>query len=271
MIHRNLRDTSVPALGFGTWQLTGKECTRSVETALEVGYRHIDTARMYENEAAVGEALANSGIARDDLFVTSKVWYEDLSSDAIQTECEASLEEIGLDYLDLYLIHWPNTDYPLEESLGALQELREDGMIKEFGVSNFPTSHLSQALAVTDQLFCDQVEYHALLGQEPLLKLACESEVLVTAYSPLAKGQLHQHPVLKAIGDVYGKSATQIALRWLVRQDNVAAIPRSSSEEHIQENFDIFDFELSQEEIAKINALPKDDRQIDPEWAPDWD
>ncbi len=271
MITRKIRDVSVPALGFGTWELTGDTCRKAVETALDIGYRHIDTARMYKNEEEVGQALQGSGIARDDLFVTSKVWHEDLDPDALQAECEVSLENLGLEYLDLYLIHWPNPDIPLEESLGALQQLRDDGNIREFGVSNFPSSLMKEALDINENVFCNQVEYHVFLGQDEVRKVGREADMLITAYCPLAQGDVMANNVLEQIGNLHGKSPAQVALRWLLQQNQVAAIPRSKNPEHIRANFETLDFELSEEEIAKIDALPKDDRKIDPEWAPDWD
>lgn len=240
-----------------------------METALEAGYRHIDTATIYGNEEAVGMALETAQIPREQLWITSKVWYENLAPDAIKKEVDESLERLQLDYLDLMLIHWPNPQCPLEASIQTLAELREAGRIRQLGVSNFPSSLLKEALAY-GPVFCNQVEYHPMLGQDELLKVTRPHDILLTAYSPLAHG-IPTNETLTAIGQKYGKSASQVALRWLIEQDRVVTVPRSSKPDHIRSNIDLFDFELDREDLLEIESLPKDKRQTNPEWAPRWD
>ena len=270
LFYKIIRGTAVPALGFGTYQLEGQTCRDSVRSALEVGFRHVDTARMYGNEKEVGAGIRDAAIDRSEVFLTSKVWRESLEPGQIEAEVEASLNDLGTDHLDLALIHWPNPDQPLAESIDAFRSLKEAGRLRQFGVSNFPPSLFEEAVAFGD-VFCNQVEYHPLLGQERLLALAREHDVLLTAYSPLAQGEAIGYPDLEEIAKKYGKSSEQVALRWLLEQDQVAAIPRSSNPDHIASNFDVFDFELDAEDRALIDALPKDQRQVDPSFAPDWE
>jgi len=270
LLTKNIKGREVPTLGFGTFELTGETCQRAVERALEVGYRHLDTARMYGNEREVGRGLSQSGLDRSSVFLTSKVWWEDLEPEAIRAEAEQSLEELGTDYLDLFLIHWPNPDVELAESIDALSKLVSDGLIRHYGVSNFPPSLFRHAVGLGD-IFCNQVEYHPLLGQEKLAEMAREFGVALTAYSPLGQGEAIGHDELERIGAKHGKSSGQVALRWLIEQENVLAIPRSSKSEHIESNFAVFDFELDDEDREAIAKLPKDQRQIDPDFAPDWE
>jgi len=265
-----IQGTRVPRLGFGTWQIEGADATEAVRDALEIGYRQIDTARAYENEAEVGDGLAESEVDRSDIFLTTKIFPGDFEPDALKAAAEDSLRSLRTDYLDLLLLHWPDESVPLERTIAALVELREAGRIRNLGVSNFPAGLLAQALEHAP-VFCDQVEYHPFLGQARLLDLAREREVLVTAYSPLAHGRVPGDETLTRIGEAHGKTAGQVALRWLLDQPNVSPIPKASSHERRLENFEVFDFALSDDERVRIDALPKDDRQIDPEFGPDWD
>jgi 2,5-diketo-D-gluconate reductase B len=264
-----VQGTRVPALGFGTWLIDGADATEAVRDALEIGYRQIDTARAYENEREVGRGIADSGVARDELFLTTKVPHDQATAELVERDCEESLERLGVDHLDLFLLHWPSPDVPLEETLKALTALRDDGRIRNLGVSNFPAGLLQQALDIAP-VFCNQVEYHPFLGQERLLELARAHDVLITAYSPLAHGRVPDDETLNRIGSAHGKTGGQVALRWLLDQDHVSPIPKASSHERRVENFEVFDFELSSEERAEIDALPKDGRTADPPWAPDW-
>jgi len=241
-----------------------------VVAALDIGYRHLDTARVYENEAAVGQAIRETMIPREDLFVTSKVWWEDLSPHGIRAAVESSLKELQTDYLDLALIHWPNSDFSMEESIRTLQVLQKAGKIRLYGVSNFPSNYFHEAVGFGD-IFCNQVEYHPLLKQDSILRLVRDHGAALTAYSPLAQGEALGYPELESIADKHGKSSEQVALRWLIEQENVLAIPRSSNPSHIESNFEIFDFELDADDKAVIEKLPKDRRQIDPSFAPEWD
>ncbi len=270
MIYREIQNTPVPALGFGTFKLRDDTCRRQVLQALEVGYRHIDTARIYDNEKQVGSALAETDVAREEFFLTSKIWVEELEPANVHRSCETSLRLLGTDYLDLYLIHWPSDRYPLDATLEAMSELREQGKIRHLGVSNFPPSYFERACGLAP-VFTNQVEYHPLLGQDRLLELARAHNVLFTAYSPLAQGAVLKEPVLNEIGAKHGKNAAQVAIHWLLQQDGVAAIPRTGSEENLRGNFDVFDFELDADDNEQIARLPKNVRTINPAFAPDWE
>jgi 2,5-diketo-D-gluconate reductase B len=241
-----------------------------VRDALEIGYRLVDTARMYENEAAVGAGLRASGVNRDEVFLASKIPPSKLRASDVRAETEASLRELEVDYLDLMLIHWPSEEVPLRETLGELAQLSEERKILRIGVSNFPLRHLREARSIVS-IFCDQVEFHPFLGQERLLALARETGTLVMAYSPLGSGELGDWSVLERMGEKYHKTARQVALRYLLSHERVAVIPRSTSHDHRVENLDVFDFDLDAEDIAEIDDLPKDQRQIDPKWSPDWE
>jgi 2,5-diketo-D-gluconate reductase B len=265
-----VRGTRVPRLGFGTWQITGPAAEEAVRDALEIGYRQIDTARMYGNEAEVGAGLRGSGVDRGDIFLTTKIWMDDFEPEKLKAAAEDSLRSLQTDYLDLLLLHWPSPQVPLAATLGAMNELREAGKIRQLGVSNFPAGMLAEALEHAP-VFSDQVEYHPFLDQSRLLDLARERDVLVTAYSPLAHGRIFNGPDLAAIGEAHGKTAGQVALRWLLDQPLVSPIPKASSHERRVENFDVFDFELSDEERRRIDDLHKDVRTANPAWAPDWD
>lgn len=261
--------TAIPRLGFGTWQLTGEECAQAVAHALEIGYRHIDTARAYENEREVGKGIADSGVPRNEIFITTKVPYDEATADEVDRDADQSLERLGIDQLDLLLLHWPNADVPLQETLTALNRVREDGRARQIGVSNFPAGLLEQALQIAP-VFCNQVEYHPFLDQSRLLEVARANDVLVTAYSPLAHGRVLEDTTLARIGDKHGRSAGQVALRWLLDQPGVSPIPKASSHDRRQESFDL-DFTLDDEDRDEIANLPKDVRTSNPPWAPDWD
>jgi 2,5-diketo-D-gluconate reductase B len=267
---KEIKGCQVPSLGFGTFKLQGLTCLKAVLKALETGYRHIDTARAYGNEADVGRAIKESGVDRNEIFLTTKIWRDSLRKKDLQRQFEESLEMLEVDYLDLVLIHWPNPDIPLSETIGAFQELQEKDQLRYFGVSNFPPRLFKEAME-WGEVFCNQVEYHPFLAQGKLLKIARDNDILITAYSPLAQGEVIGHPDLEKIARKHGKSSEQVAIRWLIEQDHVAAIPRSSREEHIESNFNVFDFSLDEEDRAHIADLPKNRRQIDPEFAPDWE
>jgi len=266
----DVRGVRVPAVGFGTWLVTGPDAVDGVADALEIGYRQIDTARAYENEREVGRAIAESGLPRNEIFITTKVPHDEATADEVDRAADQSLERLGVDQLDLLLLHWPNADVPLEETMTALDRVREDGRTRDIGVSNFPAGLLRQALEIAP-IFCDQVEYHPFLDQSRLLELAREREVLITAYSPLAHGKVPDDETLRRIGARYGKTAGQVALRWLLDQPGVSPIPKASSHERRQENFELHDFALDDEDREQIARLRKDVRTANPPWAPDWD
>ena len=249
-----IQGTEIPRLGLGTWQLRGREASEGVRDALELGYRHIDTARMYRNEAEVGAAIAASGVDRGEVFLTTKVSPTDFEPSRLKAAAEDSLRSLGTDYVDLLLLHWPSDSVPLERTLEAMRELQEAGRIRHPGVSNFPAAMLERALEILP-LLADQVEYHPFRGQDALLRVARARDVMVTAYSPLALGRAARHPVLAEIGDEHGKSAAQVALRWLIEQPQVTAVPKAASHERRRENLDVFDFELTDADRERIAAL----------------
>jgi 2,5-diketo-D-gluconate reductase B len=240
-----------------------------VRDALELGYRHIDTARMYGNEREVGQGLRDGGVDRGEVWLTTKVWRDEAPGDRLRASAEASLDDLGVEYVDLLLLHWPNEDVALEDTLGAMSALRDEGLVRQLGVSNFPAGMLSRALEIAP-VFCDQVEFHPLLGQDSVLELCASRDLLLGAYSPFAHGDLHGNEVLREIGEAHGKTAGQVALRWIIEHPKTCALPKASSHERRAENLDVFDFSLTGEERARIDALPKNHRTADPPWAPDW-
>lgn len=269
MHYIELKSLRVPALGLGTWQLEGDSCRAVVQDAIELGYQHIDTAAAYGNEAEVGEAIRSAPVSRDTLFVTSKVWHSDLTPKALLRSCRASLDRLQIDHLDLLLVHWPNPEVPLCETMKALQLAVLEGLTRHVGVCNFPPALVSEAL-LTNAVECIQVECHPYLSQRALRQLSHDHQLLFTAYSPLARGRVLKDPVLGDIGRKHGKTAAQVALRWLVQQPGVAAIPKSTSKKHLRQNLDVFSFELDTQEQQRIDALHRDERLIDPDFAPDW-
>jgi 2,5-diketo-D-gluconate reductase B len=260
---------AMPKLGFGTWALKGADCARAVAEAIGLGYRHIDTAEMYDNEEAVGQGIRDSGIARDRLFVTTKVWWTNLGDPA--GALAASLKRMRLDYVDLFLIHWPNPAIPLTATLAAMQRLREAGHTRAIGVANFPAAMLADAVATGAPVACNQIEYHVMLSQEPVLRVARANDIAVTAYSPLGKGGLADDPVLAEIARRHGATGAQVALAWLLEQDRVAAIPKSGRAENMRANLAALDLRLTNEDRAAIAALPKNRRFVNPAWSPVWD
>jgi len=248
-------DGQIPVLGLGTWQNTGPQCAETVEMALNMGYRHIDTAQAYGNEAQVGEGLRAANVPRDEIFLTTKVWRTNLRPDDVRSSVRASLRALGVDTVDLLLVHWPHPLVPIEETLGAMAELRDEGRARHLGVSNFTRGQLSDAMRATDApLVTDQVLYHPYIDQSALRAFCANSNVALTAYSPLARGAVLSDDVLTTIGNRHDKSAAQVALRWLIQQENVVAIPKATSREHLAQNLAIFDFSLSEEEMDTVGA-----------------
>ena len=256
MEHQKIKGERVPSLGLGTWRLSGEECRRAVERALALGYRHIDTAQMYRNEDEVGKGMQSSGVDREEVFLTTKVWPSDFSRERTVETTRESLKMLRTDRVDLLLMHWPSRDVPLEETLGAMKELQEEGSVKHIGVSNFPPSMVESA-ARHAEIFCNQVEYHPYEAQDELLEQAKEMDYLLTAYRPLSKGAIMDNETLWEIGEAHGKTPAQVALRWLIQQEKVAAIPKATSEDHLKSNFDVFDFELSDEEMELVFGLSR--------------
>jgi diketogulonate reductase-like aldo/keto reductase len=262
----------IPAIGLGTWELRGRTCARLVEQALRFGYRHIDTAQMYENEREVGEGLRASGIDRDSVFVTTKVWTTHFAPHDLERSVKESLKQLRLAQIDLVLLHWPNPRVPLAETLGALANVRRLGMARHIGVSNFTVALIEQAVALCPEpLVCDQVEYHPYLDQAKVLETCRRHDMALVAYSTVAKGRIKNDQALAGIGAAHGKTAAQVCLRWLVQQ-NVAAIPRTSRIERLSENIEIFDFTLTDDEMARISAMGNaKGRLTDFGFAPKWD
>lgn len=272
MIFVTVKGTAVPALGFGTWQLTGATCERAVATALELGYRHIDTAQAYGNEREVGRGIAQSGVKRDAIFLTTKIAPDNLAAKDVTRSLAASLDALGTDHVDLLLIHWPSATVKMGETLRAMSAAKAEGKIKHIGVSNFTVAHMREAIETHGaEIFCNQIEYHALLAQRRVIDFSRAHGIMVTAYCPLARGRIADQPALTVIAKRHGKSVAQIALRWLIQQDGVAAIPKSSKREHIAANFALFDFTLSDAEMAEIGGLRGDTRVVSPAFAPRWD
>ncbi len=248
----------MPALGLGTWDLRGSDCVKAVEMALKTGYRHIDTAEMYGNEAEIGKALKAAGIPRDELFITTKVWTNHHKARDFKKAAEDSLSRLGLSHVDLLLIHWPNEAVPLSETVGALCQLAKEGKTLTIGVSNFPRSLLEEAVGLsTVPLACDQVPYSLPEDQSALLKYAHSRKIAVCAYTPLGRGRFLGDARLKAVADRHGKTPAQVALRWLLEQEGVAAIPKAKGERHLRENFELFDFKLVAADKASLAGLQK--------------
>jgi 2,5-diketo-D-gluconate reductase B len=262
----------IPAIGLGTWELRGRSCARLVEQALRLGYRHIDTAQIYENEREVGDGLRASGIKRDDVFVTTKVWTTHFAPNDLERSTRESLSKLHLAVVDLLLLHWPNPRVPLAETLGALAHVKQIGLARHIGVSNFTVALIEQAVAACPEpLVCDQVEFHPYLDQTKVREACARNGMAVVAYSPVAKGRIKNDATLARIGQAYGKTAAQVSLRWLVQQ-NVAAIPRTSRIERLSENIDIFDFALSDQDMAQLSGMGSaKGRLTDFGFAPKWD
>ena len=267
----DIQGVTVPKIGFGTWQITGRDCYDAVHHALEIGYRHIDTARAYDNEAEVGRALADSGVDRDDIFLTTKIWIDDFAPDRLRAAAEDSLRTLAVDRVDLLLLHWPSKERPLDETLEALTQVQVDGLTRLIGVSNFPPSVFRRALELAP-LANNQVEFHPYLGQDALVQIASGHDLFITAYAPLAHGKVADDAVLRQIGDAHGKTPGQVALRYLLDKKRVVVVPKSASPARRKENFEVFDFQLTADEAARIDALPKDRRDFRPSFGPDsWD
>jgi len=262
----------IPLIGLGTWDLRGKVCARMVEEAIRLGYRHIDTAAMYGNEAAVGEGLRASGVARDEVFITTKVWQSDLRAHDFERSTKDSLAKLKLPSVDLLLIHWPNQSIPLKETIGALCKMKREGHARHIGVSNFTVQLIEDAVKLaTEPLVNNQIECHPYLDQSKIIAASRKAGMSVTAYSPIARGQVKGDAVLMRIGKAHGKTAAQVCLRYLVQHD-VIAIPRTSRSERLAENFSIFDFKLSSAEMTEIAGLANPRGRI-VEWGdgPEWD
>lgn len=266
-------DAMIPQIGLGTFRLEGDTCSELVATALRMGYRHVDTAQGYGNEAAVGEGIAASGLPRAEVFVTTKVQPQLMGDGDLQRSVEASLIRLRTDAIDLLLLHWPNPQIPLADSIRALNEVKRRGLVRHIGLSNFTPRLLSEALRLTSQPFAtEQLEYHPYLDQKTMLARLRASRLAVTAYCPLALGRIVGDPKIEAIAAAHGKTAAQVALRWLVQQPDVIAIPKTSHVDRLEENLAIFDFALTDSEMTAMGGLAQPGSRLidEPQWVSNW-
>lgn len=262
----------IPRLGLGTWPMRGAECRAAVEGALALGYRHIDTAEMYGNEEAIGEALRATAVPREEVFLVTKAWWDKTGGDAIRRACEASLRRLRQRHVDLYLIHWPSPALDLPDALRALARLQADGLARHVGVANFPAGLLRRAVeSGIVRLACVQVEHHLLLSQARLTGYATPLGIALTSYTPVAKGEVARLPEVLRIAARHGATPAQVALAWLLAMPGVTAIPKSASPARQAENLAAVTLRLDAEDLAALAALPKDRRLVDPGFAPDWD
>ncbi|WP_435144700.1 aldo/keto reductase [Halobaculum sp. P14] len=259
----------MPMLGLGTWQNDDpEECRTAVQTALETGYRHVDTAQIYGNEAAVGDGIERADVDREDVFLATKVWTDNLAPEDVRETTEESLDRLGVDSVDLLYVHWPAGEYDAEATLGAFNELYDDGRIDRIGVSNFLPEQVETAVDVSDApIFANQVELHPLLQQEALREACADLGVEVVGYSPLARGDVFDVPVLSEVAEKHGVSEAQVSLAWL-REKGVTAIPKATSESHIRDNWGSLGVDLDDEDVAAIDGIETETRKVDPDFGP---
>nr|WP_211609067.1 aldo/keto reductase [Halogranum amylolyticum] len=259
----------MPMLGLGTWENTEDgQCAESVQQALEMGYRHIDTAQAYGNEEQVGEGIAAADVDREEIFLATKVWIDHLDHDGVVETTKESLDKLGVDSVDLLYVHWPSRTYDPEETLGAFNELVDEGLVDRIGVSNFQPEHMEEAVDVSEEpIFANQVELHPLLPQEEIRSKADELDIEVVAYSPLARGEIFENETIQDVADKHDASAAQVSLAWL-REKGVTAIPKATSEDHIRNNWESLAVDLDDEDVEKIDGMDETDRRVDPDFAP---
>jgi diketogulonate reductase-like aldo/keto reductase len=262
----------IPTIGLGTMTLKDDVCVQAVKTALQLGYRHLDTAAFYGNEKENGEGLRQSGLKREDVFITTKVRQENLMPDDFQRSLDQSLANLQLPYVDLLLIHWNNANVPFKLSVGALCKAKKDGKTKHIGVANFTTTMLDEAWAVTTEpLVCNQIEMHPFLNQDKVLAASKKHGMAVVAYCPIARGKIPGAEALERIGKAHNKSSAQVSLRYLVQMGAIP-IPRTATPDHLKQNLDVFDFTLSDAEMAELKKLNATNmRVVNPPHAPKWD
>lgn len=261
--------TEMPVLGLGTWQNTDPEdCAGAVAAALEMGYRHIDTAQVYDNEEHVGDGIARADVPRDDVFLATKVWIDQLAADDVLSSTEESLDKLGVDYVDLLYVHWPAGAYDPAETLGAFETLHESGRIDRIGVSNFEPKQVTEAVELTDApIFANQIECHPLLPQDELRAHCADHDVEVVAYSPLARGEVFDVPEIGAVAEKHGVSEAQVSLAWL-HEKGVTAIPKATSEAHVRDNWASRSLTLDDEDVERIDGIDRREREVDPDFAP---
>ena len=272
MDYFNTQGIRMPRLGFGTFRMQGEVCRAAVESALALGYRHLDTAEMYDNEEAVGAAIAASGIPRGELHVTTKVWNENLAPDAMRRAFDTSLKKLRLETVDLYLVHWPKPGMNLASVCETLMKLQQEGRTRAIGVANFNIALLRTVVEeIKAPIACNQIEYHVMLDQTKVKKYLDAHKIPLVAYAPLAKGNAASDETLIAIGKKHNATAAQVALKWLLDQDGVAAIPKASRRESQQANLDALKVRLDDDDRKKIAGLPKNKRFVAPGFSPAWD
>lgn len=263
----------IPKMGLGTFRFDDSRAAEAVRNALEIGYRHLDTAQMYKNERGVGEGIRATAVPRKEVFVTTKIWYENLRYEDLIASLKESLQRLSLDYVDMTLIHWPSPDnaVPMEEYLKALYETKRQGLTHHIGVSNFTEALLQQALSLPEgkELENNQVEVHPWLANRELVSFCQQRHIPVTAYMPLAKARVMEDPTLKEIARKYNANPAQVTLAWLQARDLIV-IPASANVEHQKINFHSRDLRLDRDDMERINAMDEDYRLIDPGFAPDW-
>ena len=259
----------VPMLGLGTWENTEPDdCATAVETALETGYRHVDTAQIYGNEEHVGRGIERADVPREDVFLATKVWIDHLDHDGVVDSTEESLAKLGVDSVDLLYVHWPCRTYDPEETLRAFDELVDAGLTERIAVSNFEPEQVDEAIDVAaSPISANQIEIHPFLPQRELVDYCRERDVEVVAYSPLARGKVFESDVLTEIAADHDASAAQVSLAWL-REREITTIPKATSAAHIEDNSSSLDLNLSEDEVARIDAIGERDRRVDPDWAP---
>jgi 2,5-diketo-D-gluconate reductase B len=272
MDYLQTQDIRLPRLGLGTYRMQGDSCRAAVESGLAVGYRHIDTAEMYANEEAIGAALAAARVPRAELHITTKVWIENLAPDPLRRAFDTSLKKLRLDYLDLYLIHWPTRSMNLPAALEAMMKLQQEGRTRAIGVANFTVPLLKTTVEeVKAPIACNQIEYHAMLDQTKVKAYMDAKSIPLIAYCPLAQGRFATDETLAAIGRRHNATAAQVALKWLIDQNGVAAIPKASKAESQKSNLDALKVTLDDDDRKAIAALPKDRRCVNPAFWSDWD
>lgn len=264
----------IPQLGLGTFQLRGKTCSDVVASAIAIGYRHVDTAQGYGNEAAVGAGVAESGVPREQIFITTKVQPQRMSDGDLQRSVEESLVRLGTSYVDLVLLHWPNPAIPLRDTIRALNEVKRRGLARHIGLSNFTARRLEEALELTEEPFvAEQIEYHPFLDQRIMLERLRAAGMAIIAYCPLALGRVIGEPAIERIARQHKATPAQVSLRWLVQQPGVVAIPKTASLGRLQENLSIYDFTLTDGEAAEMAGLVRPGSRLicEPQWVPKWD
>jgi diketogulonate reductase-like aldo/keto reductase len=258
--------TNIPLIGLGTWQLTGEIGYQATLDALKIGYRHIDTAHIYGNHKEIGQAIKDSGIGRNKIFITSKLWRDQMNGEDVRSALRQVLKEMQLDYLDLYLVHWPSMLIPQKPMFKELELLRKEGTIKNFGVSNCTINHIKDMLEITSEIATNQVEFHPSLNQKDLLKLCTSNNIILTAYSPIGHGHDLEIPLIKELAKKYDKSPAQICINWCL-QKGLVALPKASGKERLKENFEAQFFTIIPEDIILIDNLKLNERYINPSFA----